>query len=48
MLSICLVVALIYILINYLLNALPERFAGSQRRIFQTVREANKGVAAHG
>ena len=48
MLSIYLVVAVIYILINYLLNTLSERIAGSQRRSVQTIPEANKGVAAHG
>ena len=48
MLSIYLVVAVIYILVNYLLNTLSERIAGSQRRSGQTIPETNKGVAAHG
>ena len=37
-----------YILINYLLNTLSERIAGSQRRSLKTGPERNKGVAAHG
>ena len=48
MLSIYLVVAVIYILINYLLNTLSERIAGSQRRNVRTVTEINKGAAVHG
>lgn len=48
MLSIYLVVAVIYILINYLLNTLSERIAGSQRRSVRTVTEINKGAAVHG
>ena len=48
MLSIYLVVAVIYILINYLLNTLSERIAGSQRRNVRTVTETNKGAAVHG
>lgn len=48
MLSIYLVVAAIYILINYLLNTLSERIAGSQRRSVRTVTEINKGAAVHG
>ena len=48
MLSIYLVVAVIYILINYLLNTLSERIAGSQRRSIRTVMEINKGAAVHG
>lgn len=48
MLSIYLVVAVIYILINYLLNTLSERIAGSQRRSIRTVTEINKGAAVHG
>ena len=48
MLSIYLVVAVIYILINYLLNTLSERIAGSQRRSVRTVTEINKGAADHG
>ena len=48
MLSIYLVVAVIYILINYLLNTLSERIAGSQRRSIRTVTETNKGAAVHG
>ena len=48
MLSIYLVVAVIYILINYLLNTLSERIAGSQRRGVRTVTETNKGAAVHG
>ena len=48
MLSIYLVVAVIYILINYLLNTLSERIAGSQRRSVRTVTETNKGAAVHG
>lgn len=48
MLSIYLVVAVIYILINYLLNTLSERIAGSQHRSVRTVTEINKGAAVHG
>ena len=48
MLSIYLVVAVIYILINYLLNTLSERIAGSQRRSVRTMTETNKGAAVHG
>ncbi len=48
MLSIYLVVAVIYILINYLLNTISERIAGSQRRSVQTIPGTNKGVTAHG
>ena len=48
MLSIYLVVAVIYILINYLLNTLSEKIAGSQRRNIRTVTETNKGAAVHG
>ena len=48
MLSIYLVVAVIYILINYLLNTLSERIAGSQLRSVRTVTEINKGAAVHG
>ena len=48
MLSIYLVVAVIYILINYLLNTLSERIAGSRRRSAWTITETNKGAAAHG
>lgn len=48
MLSIYLVVVVIYILINYLLNTLSERIAGSQRRSVRTVTEINKGAAVHG
>ena len=48
MLSIYLVVAVIYILINYLLNTLSERIAGSRRRSARTITETNKGAAAHG
>ncbi len=48
MLSIYLVVAVIYILINYLLNTLSEKIAGSQRRNARAITETNKGAAAHG
>ena len=48
MLSIYLVVAVIYILINYLLNTLSEKIAGSQRRNIRPVTETNKGAAVHG
>ena len=48
MLSIYLVVAVIYILINYLLNTLSERIADSQHRSVRTVTEINKGAAVHG
>ncbi len=48
MLSIYLVVAVIYILINYLLNRLSEKIAGTQRRGVQANPGTNKGVAAHG
>ena len=47
MLSIYLVVAVIYILINYLLNTLSERIAGSQQRNARVMPETNKGAAAH-
>ena len=48
MLSIYLVVAVIYILINYALNALSEKAAGMQRQDAQTARNTVKGVAANG
>lgn len=41
MLSIYLVVAVIYILINFLLNRLSERIAGAQRRSDRTIPEMN-------
>lgn len=48
MLSIYLVVAVIYILINYLLNTLSEKLAGSQRKNGPAARKTNKGVIVHG
>ena len=48
MLSIYLVVAVIYILINYLLNMLSEKLAGSQRQNGPAARKTNKGVIVHG
>ena len=48
MLSIYLVVAVIYILINYLLNTLSEKIAGSQQQTVQNTRGINKGATAHG
>ncbi len=48
MLSIYLVVAVIYILINYLLNTLSERIAGSQQRNIQASAGISKGVTVHG
>ena len=48
MLSIYLVVAVIYILINYLLNTLSEKIAGSQQQTVQNTRGINKGASAHG
>ncbi len=48
MLSIYLAVAVIYILINYLLNTVSEKIAGRQRRGSRITQDTSKGVAAHG